>query len=80
MIIFKIILLSFPSLNSKTTSSLRSPDRFVGIATGYGLEDQGVGVRVSVGPRIFFSPHHPDRFWDPPNLLSNGYLGLFPRG
>jgi hypothetical protein len=30
-------------------------DSAVGIATGYGLDDQGVGVRVPVGSRIFFS-------------------------
>jgi hypothetical protein len=30
--------------------------------------------------RIFSSPCHPDRFWGPPSLLSNGYWGLFPQG
>jgi hypothetical protein len=28
----------------------------VGIATGHGLDDKGVGVRVPVGSRIFSSP------------------------
>jgi hypothetical protein len=51
----------------------------VGIATGYGLED-GVGVRGPVGARIFTSPCRPDRLWGSPNLLYNGYRGLFPRG
>jgi hypothetical protein len=32
-----------------------SRDSAVGIATGYGLDDQGVGVRVPVGPRFFSS-------------------------
>jgi hypothetical protein len=33
----------------------------VGIATGYGLDDRGVEVRVPVGSRIFSSPRRPDR-------------------
>jgi hypothetical protein len=50
----------------------------VGIATGCGLDGRGVGVLVPVGSRIFSSS--PDLLWGSPNLLSNGYLGLFPRG
>jgi hypothetical protein len=46
----------------------------VGIATGYGLDDRGVGVRVPVGSGIFISPYRPDRLWGPPILLlSNGH-------
>jgi hypothetical protein len=37
-------------------------DSAVGIVTGYGLDDRGVGVRVPVGARIFTSPYCPDRF------------------
>jgi hypothetical protein len=34
----------------------KSRDSSVGIATGYRLDDQRVGVRVPVGERIFTSP------------------------
>jgi hypothetical protein len=46
------------------------------IATSYGLDDRGVGVRAPVWSRIFSSPRRPDRLWSPPNLLSNGYRGV----
>jgi hypothetical protein len=58
----------------------RSRDRVVGIATGYGLDEQEVGVRVPVGPIIFSSPRRPDRLWGSVKLPSNGYWGLFRRG
>jgi hypothetical protein len=47
---------------------------------GYGLDDRGVGLRVPEGSRIFSSPSRPDRLWDPPNLLSNGYRGALSPG
>jgi hypothetical protein len=36
-----------------------SQDSIVRIATGYGLDDQGVGVRVPVGSRIFSTLSRP---------------------
>jgi hypothetical protein len=62
--------------NNKNINS----DRAVSIATGYGLDDRGVGVRVPVGSRIFTPPARPDRLCGPPSLLSNGYRGIFLRG
>jgi hypothetical protein len=52
-----------------------SRDSLVGIATSYGLDDRGIGIRVPVGSRIFFPPRCPGRLWGPPNLLSIGYRG-----
>jgi hypothetical protein len=46
---------------------IRSRDGAVGIATGYGLDDRGIGVRILVGIKV----SRPDRFWGPPSLLSN---------
>jgi hypothetical protein len=54
----------------------RSRDSVVGIATGYGLDDQGVGVRVPEGSIILIFARRPDRLWG----LPNGYRGLFTRG
>jgi hypothetical protein len=59
---------------------VESRDSAVGIATGYGLDYQGVGVQVPVGARIFTSPCSPDRLWGLHHLLSKGYWGIFPQG
>jgi hypothetical protein len=48
-----------------------SRDNTVSIVTGYGLDDQGVGVWVLLGARIFTSPSRPGQLWGPPSLLSN---------
>jgi hypothetical protein len=50
----------------------------VGIPTRYGQDDRGVEVRFPVKSRILSSPYRPDRLWDPPSPLSNGYWRLFP--
>jgi hypothetical protein len=50
----------------------------ISTATGYGLNDQGVGVQVPKRERIFSSPCHPGQVWGPPSVQSNGYEGLFP--
>jgi hypothetical protein len=55
-------------------------DSAVDIATSYGLNDRGVGVRVPVRSRIFSSLRRPNRLRGPPSFLFNGYRGLFPRG
>jgi hypothetical protein len=61
-------------------SSIRSRDSLVGIATCYGLGDQGVRVRVPVWSRIFSSSHLPDRLCSPPKLLYSGYKGALSPG
>jgi hypothetical protein len=58
----------------------RSRDSAVGIATGYGLDDVGVAVRVPVDSRMFSSPLRRDWLWDPSSLLSSGYQELFLGG
>jgi hypothetical protein len=55
-------------------------DSAIGMATGYGLAGQGVGVRVPIGSKIFTSPRRPHQLWGPPNRLSNEYHGIFPQG
>jgi hypothetical protein len=50
-------------------------DSVVGITTSYGLDKRGVGVRVPVGSRIFFSPCRPDRLWVHPTSYPVGTGG-----
>jgi hypothetical protein len=46
-----------------------SRDSSVGIATGYGLDDQGGGSSSPGKVKIFTFPYRPDRLWGPQNLL-----------
>jgi hypothetical protein len=57
----------------------RSRDSAVGIATSYGLDGRGVGVRGPAGSRIFSSPRRSYQLWGPANIPSNGDRRLFPR-
>jgi hypothetical protein len=60
---------------------LKSRDSSAGTALGYGLDDRGSRVRFPVGAGKFFpSPLCPERLWDPPSLLSNGYRGALSLG
>jgi len=40
------------------------------------------GFRFPAGAKkgFFASPPRPDRLWEPPSLLFNGYRGSFPEG
>jgi hypothetical protein len=83
---FSLYVLSFSAFVFRLTP-LHYPSHFavnrdnaVGIATGYGLDDRGVGVRVPVGSRISLlhvvqtgSEVHPTSY-------PMGTGGSFPRG
>jgi hypothetical protein len=58
----------------------RSRNSAVGIETGYGVDDQGVGVRVPVGSRIFSSPRRPDRLWGSTQLPVQCMPGVLSPG
>jgi hypothetical protein len=75
--LFHIVCILYLDMSYEQESSV------VGIETGYGLDDRRVGVRVTVGSRIFSFPRRPDGpdcLWGPPNLLSHGYGSSFPGG
>jgi hypothetical protein len=55
-----------------------SQDSIVGIATGYGMDDRRVGVRVSVGSIIFSSPRRPNRLWVRTTFYPMGTEGSYP--
>jgi hypothetical protein len=82
--LFSEILKTFTSFNSFDfhlfTQQSKKRGSALGIATGYGLDGRGAEVWVPAGSRILTYPYRPDRIWGPPNLLSNVYMKLFPRG
>jgi hypothetical protein len=51
----------------------RSQDSSVSIVMGYGLDGPG---SIPGSERLFSTPQHPDRFWGPLSLLSNGHQGV----
>ena len=59
---------------SEPLCKTEGPGSSVGIATGYGLDGPGIESRWGE-----FFRTCPDRPWDPPNLLYNGYR-VFPGG
>jgi hypothetical protein len=59
---------------------LNNTDSLVGIATGYGLEDRGVVVRVPVGPKIFFLHVVQTGSGVHPTFYPRGTRELFSRG
>jgi hypothetical protein len=68
MFSFRMLLTIVAPIQFVHTSG-RSRDSVVGIATGYGLENRGIGVWIPVGSRIFSSPCRPDWLWGPPNPM-----------
>jgi hypothetical protein len=57
----------------------KSRDSSVGIALGYWLDDGGSRVRFPTGAGNFPLHHRVQNCSEaPPNVLSNGYQGLFP--
>jgi hypothetical protein len=59
---------------------MRSRDSVVGIATGYGLDDQGVGVRVPVGQEFSILHVVQTGFGVHPTSYPMGTGGSFPGG
>jgi hypothetical protein len=60
-----LVTLSVHKLLSPFYIHNRNRGSSVGIATGYGLDDRGVGVRVPVRSRILSSQSSPDQLWVP---------------
>jgi hypothetical protein len=52
----------------------------VDIASDNVLDDREVGIRVSIGSRIFVSLYSPDRLWGQPTFLFPEHLGSLSSG
>jgi hypothetical protein len=68
----EFIKINFVDDEANSSSIAFSHGVAVAIASGYGLEDREVAVRVPTEARNFTSPYCSDRLCGPPNLLSNG--------
>jgi hypothetical protein len=68
-------LIRFSHDNDPTTQHCRA-----GIATGHGLDDRGVGVRVLVGARHFHLHIIENRLWSTQPVIQWTRWGLSPRG
>jgi hypothetical protein len=44
------------------TERIKCPDNVVGITTGYGLDDRGIGDLVPLDAKIFSYPCRPEQF------------------
>jgi hypothetical protein len=74
---FKFVAVAIITSFDYIPENVESRSSSVGIATGYGLDSRGVGVREPVGSRIFTSSYLPDWIWGAPSLLSKGNRGTF---
>jgi hypothetical protein len=61
-------------MTTKITTGLKI-DSAVDIATGYELDDRGVGFQVPVGSTVFSSPCRPHGLWGTPSPLFNESRG-----
>jgi hypothetical protein len=66
--------------NSLDFSSTERCGRIFEIASGYGLDERGIGVEVPVKVKNFISPYSLDLLWGTYSLLPNGYRGSSSRG